>query len=136
MPNQSEHMEFQKFIKNSKFRPINDTKKFIPCLVGQYLANLLYLFTTNQFSLKDSLDAANRIKVITSYLFENGYLAVKQTADIILLRQVYLAHVTLTNLKKKRLCKKLSQTQVPKLPQVLPTKRWCQFGFPLWACIS
>ena len=92
---------YKEFLNISKFRPINDTKKFIPCLVGQYLANLLYLFTTNQFSLKDSLDAANRIKVITSYLFENGYLAVKQTADIILLRQVYLDHVTLTNLEKK-----------------------------------
>ena len=52
------------------------------------------------------------MKVITSYLFENCYLAVKQIADIILLRQVYLDHVTnkfeKKKKKKKRLCKKLS----------------------------
>lgn len=35
------------FLNIPKFRPINDTTKFIPCLVGKYLANLLYLFTIN-----------------------------------------------------------------------------------------
>ena len=40
---------------------------------GKYLASLLYPLTTNEFLLKDSFDAAKRMKAIQSYLFKNGY---------------------------------------------------------------
>ena len=43
------------------------------CLVGKYLANLLNPLTINEYSVKDSFDAANRIKGISQHLFENGY---------------------------------------------------------------
>ena len=33
------------------------------------LAGLLYPLTTNEFSLKNSFDAANRIKAMPTYLF-------------------------------------------------------------------
>lgn len=42
----------------SKFRPIFDITGTIHCLVSKYLAYLWWPFT-NEFSLKDSLDAAN-----------------------------------------------------------------------------
>ena len=63
----------KKFSNIPKSRPITDTTGTIYCTAGKYSASLLYPLTTNEFSLKDSLNAANRIKAISSYLFENGY---------------------------------------------------------------
>ena len=56
-----------------KFRPIIDTTGTNHCLSGNYLAGLLYPLTTNEFSLKDPFDAANRIKTVRSNLFKNHY---------------------------------------------------------------
>ena len=56
-----------------KFRPIIDTTGTSHCLSGNYLAGLLYKLTTNEFSLKDPFDAANRIKTVPSNLFKNHY---------------------------------------------------------------
>ena len=56
-----------------KFRPIIDTTGTIHYSVDKYLASLLYPLTTNDFPLKDSFNLANRIKAVSSYLFENGY---------------------------------------------------------------
>ena len=84
-----------------KFRPIIDTTITRHCLVGKCLASLLYLLTTNKFSLKDSFDAANRVKAIPSYIFENGYQYVSSDLEslftnvpinrtvVIILRQIY-----------------------------------------------
>ena len=63
----------KEFLNVPKFRPIIDTTGTSHCLAGKYLAGLSTLLTTNKFSLKDSSDAANGIKAIPSYLFENGY---------------------------------------------------------------
>ena len=93
----------KEFLSIPKFWPIIDTTRISQCLVGKYLASLLYPVTTNEFSLKDSFDTANRIKAIPSYFFhifiKNGYQYVsfdteslftnnpiKQTAEIILRR--------------------------------------------------
>ena len=62
----------KEFLNISKFRPIIDTTETSHCLVGKYLTSLLYLLTTNEFLLKDSFDATNRIKAIPAYLFENS----------------------------------------------------------------
>ena len=43
------------------FRPIIDTIGTIHSSVGKYLSEVLYPLTQNQFSIKDSFDAANRI---------------------------------------------------------------------------
>ena len=63
----------KEFLNIPKFRPIIDTTGTSHCLVGRYLASLLYSLTTNEFSLKDSFDRISRIKAIPSYLFKNGY---------------------------------------------------------------
>ena len=58
----------KEFLNIPKSRPIIDTTRTSHhCLVGKYLASLLYPLTTNEFSLKDSFDAANVIKAIPSY---------------------------------------------------------------------
>ena len=62
----------KEFLNISKFRPIIDTTGTSHCLVGKYLTSLLYLLTTNEFLLKDSFDATNRIKAVPSYLVENS----------------------------------------------------------------
>ena len=113
------HKGFSKFFK---FRPITDTNGTSHCLAGKYLAILLYPLTTNEFSLQDSFDAANRTKAIPSYLFENGYqyvsidaeslftnVPIKWAVDLIL-RQIYEECVISTNLKKQTLKKLIIDT--------------------------
>ena len=91
----------KEFLNIPKFTPIIDTTGTSHYLVGKYLPGLLYPLTTNEFSRKDSFDAANRIKTISSYLFENGYqyvsfdveslftnVPIKRTVDI-MLRRIY-----------------------------------------------
>ena len=88
------HKEFSNI---PKFRLIIDTTGTTHCLVGKYLANLLNPLTINEYSVKDSFDAANRIKGISQHLFENGYqyisfdveslftnVPIKRTVDLIL----------------------------------------------------
>ena len=47
----------------TKFRPIIDTTVSSHYLVGKCLAQLLYPLTNNEFTLKDSFEAVNRIKI-------------------------------------------------------------------------
>ena len=88
------HKEFSNI---PKFRPIIGTTGTTHCLVGKYLASLLNPLTINEYSVKDSFDAANRIKGISQHLFENGYqyisfdveslftnVPIKRTVDLIL----------------------------------------------------
>ena len=66
-------------------------------VVGKYLASLLNPLTINEYSIKNSFHAANRIKGISQHLFENGYqyisfdveslftnVPIKRTVDLIL----------------------------------------------------
>ena len=138
----------KEFLNIPKFRPIIDTTETSHCLVGKYLASLLYPLTTTEFSLKDSFIAASRIKAIPSYLFGNGYqyvsfdvgplltnVPIKRAVDIIL-RLIYQDRVISTNLKKmdfeETYLRHMYQNCLLVQQQVLPTKRW----FLLRACIS
>ena len=53
-----------------KFRPIVDTTNMPYYKIGQDLSSLLQLLTINNYTLKDSFDAANKIKSVPSELFE------------------------------------------------------------------
>ena len=112
----------KEFANVSKFRPIIDTTGTTHCLVGKYLASLLNPLTINEYSLKDSFDAVNRIKGIPQNLFENGYqymscdvewlftnVPIKQTVDIIL-KRIYEDKLVSTNLKKRTLKKLILDT--------------------------
>ena len=91
-------------------------------LVGKYLASLLNPLTINEYSVKDSFDAANRIKGISQHLFENGYqhisfdaeslftnVPIKRTVDIIL-KRIYTDKLVSTNLKQHTLKKLVLDT--------------------------
>ena len=88
------HKEFSDI---HQLRPIIDTTGTTHYLVGKYLVSLLNPLTINEYSVKDSFDAANRIKGISQHLFENGYqyisfdveslftnVPIKRTVDLIL----------------------------------------------------
>ena len=51
------------FINIPKFRTIVDTTGSNHDFVGQYLAQLLYPMKNNEFTLKDSFEVVNRIKI-------------------------------------------------------------------------
>ena len=95
-----------------KFRPIIDTSGSNLYLVGKYLAQLLYSLTNDEFTLKESFEAVNRILDIPSNLFVNGckYVSfdfeslftnvpIKKTIDVILAR-MYNDYTISTNLRK------------------------------------
>ena len=63
----------KKFDPLPKFRPIIDTTGTVYSHVGRFLSTLLQPLTLNEFSLKDSFDAAQRIKSIPKQLLEKGY---------------------------------------------------------------
>ena len=78
--------------------------------------------TINEYSVKNSFDAANRIKVISQHLFENGYhslsldveslltnVPIKRTVGLIL-KRVYTDKLVSTNLKKRTLKKLILET--------------------------
>ena len=80
-----------------KFRPIADTTGTPHYSAGKFLTNLLNLLAMNEFTLKDSFDAVNKIKNIPPHLFDDGYnyvsfdveslftnVPIKRTIDIIL----------------------------------------------------
>ena len=113
------HKTFTNF---PKFKPIIDTTGSSHYLVGKYLARSLYPLTNNEFTLKDSFEAANRIQDISSSLFVNGYkyvsfdaeslftnVLIKKTINIILTR-IYNDHTISTNLKKRSLKKLILDT--------------------------
>ena len=88
-------------------------------IIGQYLSSLLQLLTMNNYTLKDSFDAANKIKSVPSEIFEYGYQFVSfdieslftnkplnKTINIIL-DQIYQQKLLKTNLKKRTMKKLL-----------------------------
>ena len=101
------------------FRPIIDTISATHSHVGKYLSEVLYPQTKNQFYIKDSFDAADRINSILPKVKNSNDLVfvsldvvplftnvpLKKTVNIIL-RRVYNNNEILTTLSK-RLLKKL-----------------------------
>ena len=82
-----------------------------------HLAQLLYPLTNNEFTLKDSFEAVNRIQDVPSSLFVKGYkyvpfdveslfanVPIKKTIDFILTR-IYNDRTISTNFKKHSLKK-------------------------------
>ena len=57
------------FTNIPKFRPIVDTTNMPYYKTGQDLSSLLQLLTINNYTLKDSFDAANKIKSVPSEIF-------------------------------------------------------------------
>lgn len=141
----------KKFDKLPKFRPIIDTTGSSHYNLGKYLTRLLNLLTLNDFMLKDSFDAANRIRNISPDLFDEGYtwvsldveslftnVSLSRTMDVIL-KRVYKLKTTSTTLKKNTL-KKLVHDTAQRLPlqrMTRSTNRWTmQYGFSPRSCIS
>ena len=54
-----------------KFRPIVDTTSTCCYDVGSYLTELLNPLTQNEFMLRDSFDAANKIKSFLPEVFDD-----------------------------------------------------------------
>ena len=99
------------FTNIPKLRPIIDTTGSSHYLVGNYLAQLLYPLTNNEFTLKDSFEVVNCIQDIPSSLFVNGckYVSfdveslftnvpIKRTINIIL-THIYYDHTISTKIK-------------------------------------
>ena len=63
----------KKFDKLPKFRPIIDTTGTAFSHVGRFLSTLLQPLTLNEFTLKDTFDAATRINSIPKQLLNDGY---------------------------------------------------------------
>ena len=97
----------------------NDFISDIARIIGQYLSSLLQLLTINNYTLKDSFDAANEIKSVPSEIFEYGYQfasfdieslftnkPLNETINIILDR-IYRQKLLKTNLKKRTMKKLL-----------------------------
>ena len=61
------------FANIPKFRPIIDTTNTPYYKIVQYLSSLLQPLTINKYTLKDSFDAANKIKSVPSEVFEDRY---------------------------------------------------------------
>ena len=107
----------KKFDLLPKFRPIIDTTATAYARVGRFLSTLLQPLTFNEFSLKDSFDAAEKINCIPRNLLNEGYKFVSFdvvslftnvpldfTVNVILDR-VYNHNVINTNLSKRSLKK-------------------------------
>ena len=105
-----------------KFRPIVDTTGTPHYSAGKFLTNLLNPLAMNEFTLKDSFDAVNKIKNIPSHLFDDRYnyvsfdmeslftnVPIKRTIDVIL-KPIYIDKVISTNLKKRSIKKPLLDT--------------------------
>ena len=100
------------FANIPKFRPIIDTTNTPNYKTGQYLSSLLQPLTINNYTLKDSFDAANKIKSVTSKILDEGCQSVSfdveslitnvplnKTINIIL-DQIYWQKLLKTNLEK------------------------------------
>ena len=105
------------------FRPIIDTTGSTHYSIGKYLTELLNPLTQNEFSLKDTFDAAERIRNIPRELLnDNEYTLIsldvvslftnvplKRTVNIIL-KRVYEEKLIDTSLKKSTLKKLILDT--------------------------
>ena len=100
-----------------KFRPIVDTMASPYRKIGKHLSELLFPLSCNEFTLRDSFDAAERVKSIPKQLFNEGYKLISfdvvslftnvpllHTINIIL-RKVYNDNLITTNLNKRTLKK-------------------------------
>ena len=63
----------QKLDKIHPFHPIVDTTNTPYSGIGSYLKNLLYPLTMNDYSMKDTFHAVDKIKKIDFSLLNNGY---------------------------------------------------------------
>ena len=101
------------------FRSIVDTTNTPYYGIAKFLANLLNPLTLNDFTVKDSFDAANKIQQIPKELFNAGYkfisfdaislftnVPLAKTIDIIL-KRVYNEKLVTTNLTKRTMKKLL-----------------------------
>ena len=104
------------FANIPKFRPIIETTNTLYYKIGQYLPSYL---TINNYTPKDSFDAANKIKSVPSEMFEERYqfvsfdveplftnVPLNKTINIILDR-IYRQKLLKTNLKKRTMKKLL-----------------------------
>ena len=101
------------------FRPIVDTTSTPHYDVDKFLSNLLYPMTMNNYTVKDSFEAVNRIHLIPEELFNQGYkyvsfdvtslftnVPLKRTVDIVL-KRIYDEKLIDTKLSKRALKKLL-----------------------------
>lgn len=99
------------------FRPIVDTTNTPHYGVAKYLSKLLNPLTMNDYSVKDSFEAAKRIQGISPQLFNQGYkfisfdvsslftnVPLKRTVNIIL-KRIYVDKVIPTTLQKRTMKK-------------------------------
>ena len=104
------------------FRLIVDTTNTLYYGIVKFLANLLYPLTFNNFIVKDSFDATNKIQEILKELFDSGYKFVSfdvislcahiplvKNIDIIL-KPVYSEKLVTTKLTKRTMEKLLKDT--------------------------
>ena len=115
------HKEFNHI---PSFRPIIDTTGSPYYNIGKYISSLINPLTQNEFVLRDSFDAVERIKSIPSSLFNEGYKLVSFdvtslftnvpldfTIDIILDR-IYDKNFFNTNIKKNTMRKLLNDISI------------------------
>ena len=113
------HKEFERI---PPLRPIVDTIGSTHYGVGKFITKLLNPLTQNEYHLKDSFDAAERIKNIPSHFYDEGYKLVSfdvkslftnvplnKTIQVILNR-VYTEKLISTTLKKRTLKKLILDT--------------------------
>ena len=113
------HKEFERI---PPLRPIVDTIGSTHYGVGKFITKLLNPLIQNEYHLKDSFDAAERIKNIPDHLYEEGYQLVSfdvkslftnvplgKTIQVILDR-VYKEKLITTTLKKRTLKKLILDT--------------------------
>ena len=113
------HKEFERI---PPLRPIVDTIGSTHYGVGKFITKLLNPLTQNQYALKDSFDAADKIRAIPNHLYDEGYQLVSfdvkslftnvplnKTIEVILDR-VYNKKLIETNLKKRTLKKLILDT--------------------------
>ena len=113
------HKEFERI---PPLRPIVDTIGSTHYGAGKFITKLLTPLTQNAYSLKDSFDAAEKIKAIPQNLYDEGYTLVsfdvkslftnvplRKTVNVILDR-VYNQKLITTKLKKRTLKKLIIDT--------------------------
>ena len=104
------------------FRPIIDTTNTPHYGIGKFLSNMLQPLTINEYTVKDSFEAVNRIHAIPPELFEQGYryvsfdvtslftnVPLKKTVDIVL-KRIYKDGLIQTKLQKRTLKKLLLES--------------------------
>ena len=113
------HKDFERI---PPLRPIVDTIGSTHYGIGKFITKLLNPLTLNDYSLKDSFEAAARIGTIPDRLYDEGYTMVsfdvkslftnvplQKTIDVILDR-VYNQQLIRTNIKKRTLKKLIQDT--------------------------